>query len=112
MATDQSQQKELLKKLLAFYKRKHGSNYESKFYEAVLDLISTGDVEKTVYYDFCMDNDIEPGTKGKSSKTITPSKDVDEERVRSIVRNMNLGGGNSNEDPCGGGYRGYRTSSC
>jgi hypothetical protein len=60
-----SQQEELLSKLLAFYKKRYSvqSEFEKKFNDAVEDLISTGDVEKPVYLIFCTENNIEPKIK-------------------------------------------------
>ena len=55
------QETEILTKLLNFYKRKYsGKQLDEKFYDAVMDLVSTGDIRKSTYFTFCADNDMEP----------------------------------------------------
>ena len=58
------QQVELLIKLLSFYKSRYsGKELEAKFNDACEDLVSTGDIKKSVYMKFCVDNDVEPRVK-------------------------------------------------
>ncbi len=60
------QQIELLTNLLSFYKRKYPGEFENKFNTACEDLIETKDVERKVYLNFCLTNDIEPTIKKKN----------------------------------------------
>jgi hypothetical protein len=54
-----SQEIDLLNKLYAFYsKRYNGTTLEEKFNAAVYDLVKTGDVQKSTYMEFCVDNKI------------------------------------------------------
>jgi hypothetical protein len=62
---------------------------EKRFNNAVEDLITTGDITKREYTEFCVTHDIEPKVKKQSSSTW----------------NDNL----PNYDPCSGGYRGGGT---
>lgn len=63
------QETEILTKLLNFYKRKYsGKQLDEKFYDAVMDLVSTGDIRKSIYFTFCADNDMEPHV----NKTVPP----------------------------------------
>lgn len=57
-----SQETELLKKLYDFYSKRYKdkSQMENKFNDSIVDLIETGDVRKATYYEFCVDNDVEP----------------------------------------------------
>ena len=66
-----TQSEELLKKLYDFYKgRYNGQALEDKFNSAVADLVETNDIERGTYVTFCIENDIEPITKGKNLKHI------------------------------------------
>jgi hypothetical protein len=80
----------LLNKMHDFYKGRYsGEEMEKKFNDAVEDLISTGDITRKEFLEFCYDNNIEPITKKKK-------KSDDGPRMPSY-------------DPCsrgGGGYRG------
>lgn len=80
---------ELLQKMYDFYQRRYSDNQsemEKRFNNAVEDLITTGDITKREYTEFCVTHDIEPKVKKQSSSTW----------------NDNL----PNYDPCSGGYRG------
>ena len=94
-----TQSEELLKKLYDFYKGRYsGQTLEDKFNAAVADLVETNDIERGTYVTFCIENNIEPVTKGgkkEKLKHITP---------RSSYSN----------DSCGmGSYsRGYSNDSC
>ena len=78
---------ELLQKMYDFYQKRYSDNQsemEKRFNDAVEDLITTGDITKREYTEFCVTHDIEPKIKKKSSSL-------------------------SNYDPCsGGGSRTYR----
>jgi hypothetical protein len=64
------QQIELLEKLYNFYKSRYtGKELETKFNDACEDLVDTGDVKRAVYMKFCIENDIEPKLKKKSSSS-------------------------------------------
>lgn len=54
------QQEELMINLLEFYKRRYGSDFESKFNSSCEDLVSLGDITKTAYLSFCLKNNVEP----------------------------------------------------
>lgn len=106
-----TQSEELLKKLYDFYKgRYNGQALEDKFNSAVADLVETNDIERGTYVTFCIENDIEPITKGKSLKHI---------KTRSSYSNDSCGMGSYSNDSCGMGSsrtstpsRSYRTDSC
>jgi hypothetical protein len=86
-----SKSKELLENLYKFYNKRYSSNQstmEEKFNDAVEDLISTGDINKSDYILFCTQNDIEPRVKKPSSSSSS-----------------------YNDDGCGSGG-GYRSSHC
>jgi hypothetical protein len=87
-----SEEQELLKKLLEFYKKRYddGIEFDTKFGAVVEDLIQTGDIKRGTFVKFCMDNDIEP---------IKPAKPV-----RSTYSSS------SSSDSCGGGGR--QSSGC
>lgn len=79
---------ELLQKMYDFYQKRYSDNQpemEKRFNDAVEDLISTGDITKREYTEFCVTHDIEPKVKKQSSSSSYSS---------------------SNYDPCSGGYRG------
>lgn len=83
-----SEQNALLTRLLSFYKRRYSNNQtemESKFNDAVKDLIDTGDVNQGEYIQFCIENDVEPTIKPKPK----PSKKSSD---------------NYTSSGCGGGY--------
>jgi hypothetical protein len=84
----ESQGKEILNKLYAFYSKRYSSDkaeMEKKFNDAAMDLVGEGDLTRREYMEFCVDNDIEPRKKKKSS-----------------------GGSSSGGDSCGGGGGGMR----
>ena len=61
---------ELLQKMYDFYQRRYSddqSEMEKRFNNAVEDLITTGDITKREYTEFCVTHDIEPKVKKKSS---------------------------------------------
>jgi hypothetical protein len=92
-----TQSEELLKKLYDFYKGRYsGQALEDKFNAAVADLVETNDIERGTYVTFCIENDIEPVTKGKKEKLkhITP---------RSSYSNDSCGMGSYSNDSCGMG---------
>lgn len=61
---------EILKKILEFYKKRYnGPELEEKFNKACEDLIQSGDIKKSDYMLFCIDNDIEPIIKKKSKSS-------------------------------------------
>ncbi len=62
-----SEQNALLNRLLSFYKRRYDeqSTMESKFNDAVKDLIDTGDISHSEYIQFCIENDVEPVVEHK-----------------------------------------------
>lgn len=96
-----TQSEELLKKLYDFYKgRYNGQALEDKFNSAVADLVETNDIERGTYVTFCIENDIEPITKGKSLKHI---------KTRSSYSNDSCGMGSSRASTPS---RSYRTDSC
>ena len=68
-----SQQKELLTKMLGFYKKKNKAEAEwtSKFMKAARDLVNTGDITKLELMAFCYDNDVDPS---EETSGITPKK--------------------------------------
>lgn len=68
---NESQEDELLTKLMNFYKKRYTNQeeFEKKFNDAVEDLVDTGDIKKATYIDFCVDNDIEPKIKKRSSSS-------------------------------------------
>lgn len=68
---NESQEQDLLIRLMNFYKKRYTdqSDFEQKFNDAVEDLIDTGDIKKSTYVTFCVDNDIEPKIKKKSSSS-------------------------------------------
>jgi hypothetical protein len=79
---------ELLQKMYDFYQRRYSDNQaemEKRFNDAVKDLITTGDITKREYTEFCVTHDIEPEVKKKSSSSSSYSY-----------------------DPCSGGGRNYR----
>lgn len=88
---NESQEQDLLVRLMNFYKKRYTnqSEFEQKFNDAVEDLIDTGDIKKSTYVEFCMDNDIEPKVKKKKSSSSSSSY---------------------SSDGCGGG--GYSSSRC
>lgn len=52
---------ELMTQLLSFYKKRYeGTELETKFNEACVDLIETNDIKKASYMKFCVENDVEP----------------------------------------------------
>lgn len=57
------QQEELLTNLIEFYKRKFPGNFKDKFDNAIADLITTGDVTRITYINFCTKHDIDPKIK-------------------------------------------------
>lgn len=78
--SENSQQIDLLNRLLDFYKKRYSSNQstlEDKFNDACEDLIKTGDIKKSVYIKFCIDSDIEPKTTIKTTIKATKSKSYD-----------------------------------
>ena len=84
----ESQGKDLLTKLYNFYSRRYASDkaeMEQKFNDAAMDLIGEGDLTRADYMEFCVDHDIEPRKKSRSS-----------------------GGGSYGGDSCGGGRSGGR----
>jgi hypothetical protein len=87
---NESQEGDLLIRLMNFYKKRYTNQteFEQKFNDAVEDLIDTGDIKKSTYVEFCIDNDIEPKIKKKSS-----------------------GGSSYTSSGCGGGG-GYTRSHC
>lgn len=88
--------KDLLTKLLSFYSaRYNGKSLETKFNDAVYDLVRTGDVKKATYLEFCIDNDIEPFVEVKAPTAPAPTP---------TIRRYN-------DDGCGGGGN-YRRSHC
>lgn len=107
-----TQSEELLKKLYDFYKGRYsGQALEDKFNTAVADLVETNDIERGTYVTFCIENNIEPVTKGgkkEKLKHITP---------RSSYSNDSCGMGSYSNDSCGMGSskpasRGYSNDSC
>lgn len=93
-----AQEVELLGKLYKFYSNRYkGKELETKFNDAVYDLVRTGDVKKATYLEFCIDNDIEPFVEVKAP-TPAPAPSPTIRRY--------------NDDGCGGGGRGYRQSYC
>lgn len=94
-----SQETELLKKLYDFYSKRYSKNktqMEDKFNDSIVDLIETGDVKKATYYEFCVDNDIEPR---KLEKPAVPRPTIPVDRPALSY------------DPCSRGG-GYLRSSC
>jgi hypothetical protein len=87
---NESQEGDLLIRLMNFYKKRYTNQteFEQKFNDAVEDLIDTGDIKKSTYVEFCIENDIEPKIKKKSS-----------------------GGSSYTSSGCGGGG-GYTRSHC
>lgn len=76
----------LLQKMYDFYQKRYSDNQpemEKRFNDAVEDLITTGDITKREYTEFCVTHDIEPKVKPKITYTSGTSY-----------------------DPCSGGYRG------
>lgn len=66
----------ILLNMYNFYKKRYStdqSEMEKKFNDAVEDLITTGDISKIEYTEFCVTHDIEPKVKKKniSSSTYT-----------------------------------------
>ena len=56
--------KDLLTKLLSFYSaRYNGKSLETKFNDAVYELVKSDDVKISDYIIFCIDNNIEPTVK-------------------------------------------------
>lgn len=83
-----SQQVDLMYKILGLYtKRYSGKELETKFNAACEDLIDTGDIDRSSYMLWCIDNNIEPVVKPKKPKTYS-------------------------SDGCGGGGRRYTMPSC
>ena len=73
---NESQSSELLMNMYNFYKKRYASNQtnmETKFNDAVEDLIGTGDITKAEYMSFCVTHDIEPRVKKKSSSSSSSS---------------------------------------
>jgi hypothetical protein len=108
-----TQSEELLKKLYDFYKGRYsGQTLEDKFNGAVADLVETNDIERGTYVTFCIENDIEPVTKGGKKETlkhITPRSSYSSDSCGS--------GGGYTTDSCGMGSsrpasRGYSSDSC
>ena len=100
------QETEILTKLLNFYKRKYsGKQLDEKFYDAVMDLVSTGDIRKSTYFTFCADNDMEPHV----NKTVPPKSSSSSSGYDSWG-SSGCGSSSSSSSSCGGG--GYTRSSC
>lgn len=92
-----TQELQLLKKLYTFYNNRYSgkkSIIEERFNDSVVDLIKTGDIKKSTYYEFCVDNNIEPRTQPVAPPVTAP--------VQNIQRYQNY-------DPCG---RGGASSHC
>lgn len=73
---NESQSSDLLMNMYNFYKKRYSSNQtemETKFNDAVEDLIGTGDITKAEYMSFCVTHDIEPRVKKKSSSSSSSS---------------------------------------
>lgn len=73
---NESQASDLLMNMYNFYKKRYASNQtemETKFNDAVEDLIGTGDITKAEYMSFCVTHDIEPRVKKKSSSSSSSS---------------------------------------
>ena len=69
-----SQQLELLKTLLDFYKKRYaGFELEKKFNDACDDLIDAKDITHATYMEFCVKNDVEPKIKKKVISTSSSS---------------------------------------
>jgi non-homologous end joining protein Ku len=105
MSETSSQELSLLTKLLAFYKKKYtGKEVEDKFNDAVEDLIETGDVSKTSYIKFSIDNEIEPRVKKVvQKKNLTSSKKSSSSSSysdRSSSSSSGCGGGGSVRSSC------------
>lgn len=69
-------QSEILLNMYNFYKKRYSSNQaemETKFNDAVEDLIGTGDITKVEYMNFCFTHDIEPKVKKKTKTSSTTS---------------------------------------
>jgi hypothetical protein len=60
-------QKEILLKLLKFYQNKNSETYVYDFMKAVIDLLSCGDIEKSILDEFCKENGISPLRDKKSA---------------------------------------------
>lgn len=60
-------QKDVLKRLLDFYKKKNSKSYSLDFAKAVIDLITCGDIEKSILDEFCKENGISPLKDRKSA---------------------------------------------
>lgn len=112
------QETEILTKLLNFYKRKYsGKQLDEKFYDAVMDLVSTGDIRKSTYFTFCADNDMEPHVNKtkftndlfEKIKTVPPKSSSSSSGYDSWG-SSGCGSSSSSSSSCGGG--GYTRSSC
>jgi hypothetical protein len=95
-------QNKILQNLLDFYKKKKASTSEARFINAVSDLVKEGDIEESVFLDFCEKNGI-GGDVPKSSKKsklppinrrITPFTDYDNTPNRDYG-NSRCGGGDT-----------------
>lgn len=61
-------QVKVLKNLLDFFKKLHPTKFEVKFINATMDLVNAGDIEESVYINFCKAN----GIDGEDPKEVKP----------------------------------------
>lgn len=68
---------DLLTRLLSFYKKRYKDSLEmeKKFNNAVSELIKSGDIERSEYITFCIDNDVETIITKPSSSSSSSSSD-------------------------------------